>query len=325
MDVPEIRMARRLSEIMALTPPVDVFAVAREMADLHVIEIPRSLGVDGVTIDLKIPKRRPKIVVRKHQNERRMRFTAAHEVGHVVIPWHTGTIIDQTVEVHDHDSYWQMEAEANRFASELLMPTSWVLHVIAQQAAVIDAVEAVAEKANVYRHASLLKVVPLAPPGILFAIVDGDGAVVYSGKSPKTLATRPRRGARIDLETHFTSATATTEYPTHGDKRLILWEFGAGPIKCEADDPRKWQQVLDNIISELGISADAAAALRRSICAKAAYANSEMRSDRSAEAITSAITQRLESTIDHAYMREFIAHPDCMIFIKKRAATFSSK
>lgn len=60
----------------------------------------------------------------------RVIFTLAHELGHIIIPWHNGDIkcnTDNTSFKIDGVRYLDtQELEANIFASELLMPTEWV-------------------------------------------------------------------------------------------------------------------------------------------------------------------------------------------------------
>lgn len=67
--------------------------------------------------------------------EARRRFTISHEIGHLKIPWHGGSIachIDEGGASVSGDQYLR-EGEAHRFASELLMPTEWMRMVIAEE------------------------------------------------------------------------------------------------------------------------------------------------------------------------------------------------
>lgn len=60
----------------------------------------------------------------------RKRFTLAHEIGHVVIPWHTGTTAcvtdNPSVTIDQKRLIDSQEQEANVFASELLIPSDWL-------------------------------------------------------------------------------------------------------------------------------------------------------------------------------------------------------
>lgn len=126
---PEIKMARRLHKKHSLIIPVDLNNLISEYAQLIYKSIPID-GVDGVCINLKHPKKKTKIVVNNTSSNNRQRFTLAHELGHIIIPWHLGTIIDdidnKETKSGCDNPYWINEREANRFASELLMPFDWL-------------------------------------------------------------------------------------------------------------------------------------------------------------------------------------------------------
>ena len=91
---PEINLARRILARHGLSVPVDVIALARNYAEVSVEFIP--VDADGVCYDLKRSGIRPKIVLNERRPSTRLRFTAAHELGHVLIPWHTGIMVDDT-------------------------------------------------------------------------------------------------------------------------------------------------------------------------------------------------------------------------------------
>lgn len=121
---------KTLIERKGLNPPVNIEALTQQYAD--VILVPFPVDVDGVTVGLKQPGRRPRVYVNNSLPLTRRRFTLAHELGHVLLPRHVGSIVDEL----DRDTsseeprYWEMEAEANRFAAEVLMPTAWAKRVI---------------------------------------------------------------------------------------------------------------------------------------------------------------------------------------------------
>ena len=64
------------------------------------------------------------------------RFTIAHELGHIIIPWHSGVSLDNQTYRYDSDTAFyksgssrlldMQELEAHVFASELLMPYEWL-------------------------------------------------------------------------------------------------------------------------------------------------------------------------------------------------------
>ena len=126
-DFPEVKMAKRLLSKHSLQVPFIISDLVSEYASILYMVIPLE-GVDGVCLNLKTPGKKPKIILNSGITERRKNFTLAHELGHIIIPWHYGTFIDENEgNPHEIDSpYLGLEFEANRFASELLMPFDWI-------------------------------------------------------------------------------------------------------------------------------------------------------------------------------------------------------
>ncbi|GII89382.1 hypothetical protein Ssi03_73720 [Sphaerisporangium siamense] len=109
------RIAARLVAVHNLKPPVDVEALLQEYADLQILDW--SMECDGLA--LLSAERREQVFLKANAPARRRRFTAAHELGHVVIPWHVGTL---GCTEEPGASAGMEEAEANLFASHLLVP-----------------------------------------------------------------------------------------------------------------------------------------------------------------------------------------------------------
>lgn len=124
---PEVKLARRLIQKHSVKVPFDLQALVQEYAEVVYKSIPID-GVDEICLHLKTARKTPKVIVNTSASETRQNFTLAHELGHIIIPWHYGSIIDEIEEEtrNFNSPYWQMEREANRFASELLMPFDWI-------------------------------------------------------------------------------------------------------------------------------------------------------------------------------------------------------
>ncbi len=128
---PEIKMARRIIAKHSLKVPFDLYGLVSQYARITYKHFPDD-DVDGICLFLKTAGKSPKIILNANLPQTRQRFTLAHELGHIIIPWHCGNIIDET-EDEEHRSnsaatmeYWRYEREANRFASEVLMPFDWI-------------------------------------------------------------------------------------------------------------------------------------------------------------------------------------------------------
>jgi hypothetical protein len=108
--------------------PVEEWALA---LDITAIEDLETEGFEGGLIMFS-DRNSGTILVNRHSDRRRRRFTVGHELGHFLLPWHTprsgqGFLCSkQDMAVFrakpGGDRYMQMEAEANRFSAGLLMP-----------------------------------------------------------------------------------------------------------------------------------------------------------------------------------------------------------
>lgn len=118
------------------------------------------------------------------------------------------------------------EPEANRFASELLVPTCWLEPTI--QTVGTDAVGPLLkaiERADVSVWVACLRLIRLLPRGFVFAMVDLGGLVLLSGQSDDTGLSPPDVGERLDrrLLDRFAAAVEAVRY---GTRRIIWWRFG---------------------------------------------------------------------------------------------------
>lgn len=125
--LPEIKMARKIIQKHSLTVPFNLDNLINKYA-IIIYKAIQVDGVDGICLNLKTAGKTPTVIINTNSPETRQRFTLAHELGHIIIPWHLGTIIDDIDEnaVHPNTEYWKLEREANRFASELLIPFEWI-------------------------------------------------------------------------------------------------------------------------------------------------------------------------------------------------------
>ncbi|MGY0388186.1 ImmA/IrrE family metallo-endopeptidase [Nocardioides sp. WG-D5] len=124
-------VARRLADLVVtrfnLTPPVDVEALVAERADLQRMEWPFQ-DTDAIILGLGSIER-PRIFYRATKNPQRERFTLAHEMGHLTLPWHlprANCQVQSEAGLMDLSRYTS-EDEADVFASCLLLPDRWLL------------------------------------------------------------------------------------------------------------------------------------------------------------------------------------------------------
>jgi len=226
-----------------LVPPVDVEAIANELAQVTTKRFP--IDIDGLCLDIGRAGMRPKIWVNQNLRPQRRRFTLAHEIGHIIIPWHSGSIVDD-LEASDgrgRSDYYLMEGEANRFAAELLMPTDWVQRICAEVDHMNGAMRTIVEVADVSLSAAALRVMSLGPSGYIVAAVKND-VVEWSGRTSGTRVRPPPVGlSRYELGTN---ACYPPEVLDYGSTAYFWWR------EKEKETPppkpaRPWREILDDI------------------------------------------------------------------------------
>ena len=307
---PEIKLARRLTARLHLTPPIDVVSLIKRYAQFDEVSFP--VDVDGVCLNLKTPGKKPRVLINSRKPKNRRRFTAAHELGHIVIPWHVGSIIDETdVDDEGMDGYWVIEKEANRFASELLMPEAWVQAKLENTKDALSVLEHIIQDGGVSAQAARIRLMEILPAGHIVAHVD-DGAVVASCRSLGTLANQPAVGSRIDADVVFPWIQPRKREIE--SRHYVWWAFPSNMPMPSTEGTREWRDVLDEIVDDI-LPWDAKQ-FKASINGIIAGANSSMRNDRKPGAIYSACLQRLYSNaardgdvaalVNHRLFEEFI-------------------
>ena len=193
-------MAATLVERYSLLPPIDVDAVAKRFADVEVNAIPGRC--DGLVVGLHGPRSRPLILVEQRQPHTRRRFTMAHELGHVLIPWHVASdMVCDTAKspwylVEPHEAAARAnEVEANEFAAELLTPSGWLAHLIGSRGPDPGALTREVLSIGVSAQAACIRLSKVLPSGRVWAIVDAGGQIFSKRTDPRD-SYRPTPGGK---------------------------------------------------------------------------------------------------------------------------------
>lgn len=122
-----------VGEIMRQNPQMPFPVPLEDLAAVSGIERIEEMTTEGFEGMLMTnpEKSRGVIMVKANGNRQRKRFTVGHELGHYLLPWHRQTTFRCTAESIKDTAPdvkaargAEMEAEANAFSSELLMPTA---------------------------------------------------------------------------------------------------------------------------------------------------------------------------------------------------------
>ena len=242
---PVEKMAARLLARHNLTPPYDLLALARTYSNLEFLPFP--IPADGITIGIGENKR-PTILINTNAPEPRKRFTLAHELGHIFIPWHTGTIVSHIDEGLGDAKYTQMESEANSYAAELLLPTTWLIEEYQKSPNIKSFLDSTLEKTGASRDATLIKVFKVLTSPLICAQISDTGKRLTGYKT----ATAPYYDLdeRAPLTKHTFANAKESEAFSLGDRNYIIWAFEEVKFKEGEEDLREWRDILNQILYE---------------------------------------------------------------------------
>jgi hypothetical protein len=200
---PEYKIAREFSRVHALSVPVDIEGIVSKFADIESAAIPFNVDALVIRKDLRRSGNRPLVLVANRFTTRhnRYRFTLAHELGHMIIPWQPGTMFCHASITYraDDELFQQIETEANRFASELLVPYEWASNFLSCQSGTLaERVAAIAETAKVSPEVAVIAAARACHPETALLLLDSSETVTLSVASPNSTFRRPLQGAVLD-------------------------------------------------------------------------------------------------------------------------------
>lgn len=318
IDLPyEIKLAQRVINRYKLIPPVNIFDIANRWANVEIEVIP--LEVDAACFDLKSRGKQPTIILNKNRPERRVRFTLAHELGHVLIPWHRGDFIEDTSPETTAAISWK-EAEANRFASELLLPSDWVAEMAKGCEDPTKLVFDVSEIAKVSTAAAAFKVNRFLEPGYIFALLSPDFSVKSSDKSPGTFISRPSVGSLLKPESAFSRAEKYWKLDYIDGQFFCWWKIITSLSINQPVNGQDWRAILEEILHDLGEYGFDPKKVSASVNGTiGAVNNSRIHPVLSREQFAAGIFQRIWSKADNEPMyRRLLEHPKLADFLNAR-------
>lgn len=249
----EEKIARLLIRRHGLQPPIDVLALARKIADVAEERFPSD--ADGIVIGASAARLRPLILLNIDKPDTRKRFTIAHEIGHIAIPWHAGPIAcHQAVrDPQEQTIYVESEMEANRFAAELLLPEEWV-----RQQIVLDGFDV---ERNLKRLASadvsdavlVLRLSSVFPSDTAFVLVDAVGIVQVACKS-SGMFDLPKVGSKVDLQS-LDRKGRTLQQIDRGAKRLLVSRATTAPAPRvhPKDEDESVEELFKRVLTDVGL------------------------------------------------------------------------
>ncbi len=166
-------LAKRKAKQLNLTPPINVEKIINSLG-INIIEERNQYGIEAYS-ELGD---NPTIIINPEMTfyEPRKNFTLAHELGHILIPWHNGDIKcnfeDNYIKVNGKRLLDTQELEANIFASDFLMPQEWLRELIDDNVGISfdKLVNLVANKANTSIMACFYALEQVLPSGYSYFV-----------------------------------------------------------------------------------------------------------------------------------------------------------
>jgi hypothetical protein len=212
---------------------------------------------------------------------------------------------------------WEMEGEANRFASELLIPSSWASTILPSADDFGAAVSLVQDEADVSTIAGAIRLIGLAPPNHLFAYCDAAGVVLNAGRSNGTVANSPARNQELDPA--YLNKNAADRGEIHaGSSCLHWWRLADAVAISPTSDSREWREILHDVLDDLEYLCSDRHRAQQSINGVIGATNSRMRAN-SPEELLAALIQRFDSkVVEGGVFLELPHHPRFRDFLVQR-------
>ncbi|POH75365.1 ImmA/IrrE family metallo-endopeptidase [Arthrobacter glacialis] len=326
-------LASRFVQEHSLVPPVDVHALVAEYADILEQPILNSPDIDAVLLGLDSGDRR--ILLNGNRAPTRIRFTLAHELGHIALGWHIAHELvcepeesDPTVLAPRDSRQGQatadrrrQEREANAFAARILVPAEFINAI---RALPVPEMLVRLEDAQVSAYVGLRVLSEELPAGYVFALREKDDNRVECWWTSRTdvHSSHPyavpgiRKGQAVDSSAmgHELQDSGWA----HHQGRLVWW----GKTRTTIEVPEgtsNWREIRDEILSEVCSSSDSKTSLMQSL---GGVVGNLKPISQDIESIASELKMRLErkSANDGAGpMADFVAHDQFLPFVYAHA------
>lgn len=241
--------ARRLADLVVqrfdLAPPVDVASLLTSRAEVRRVQWP-STRVDAIMSGLG-HSMRPMVFYRATDNPLRERFTLAHELGHVMLPWHMpkqNCAIGSGV--LDLPKY-SPEEEADVFASCVLLPDRWLVERLHASDGDMTALLRELNEAEVSTSAALRALRRVLLAGYVFSAYAGELVIATPGTQIDGLRTEP---VAVTLDRLERGAHARGEGTLNGHP--VKWFRLSAPADLpsrDSSDERTPHQILVDAIA----------------------------------------------------------------------------
>lgn len=246
---PILKFAKRALRDFPWTIPVDIFALAQDWSTVDFVDWDYDCDalVHGLTSE------RPGIMLRTLDSvfDRRLRMTLGHELGHIIVPWHVGTITcDGSNEILETASFpaspfrlRTQESEATEFSSAVLMPFEALFRDAEEQP--LGQFFAGLDRYQTSAHATVIRLTEILRPGFIFR-----------GRYTGTLTEHYSRGTQrlpssIDRARQLREAAYESGQFSIGSKVVYWYRLAQMDDFQPVVDDRTTTQILRDVVAQV--------------------------------------------------------------------------
>lgn len=198
-----------------MTPPVDVVALLSSRAEVQRLDW--TFEVDAILIGLSAGAR-PRVYYKATSNPLRERFTLAHELAHLLLPWHLPRanchVGSGALDLADYG----LEDEADVFASCLLVPDAWLVGLVEQYHDDMSSLLEAVALAEVSTPAMLLALKRVLLAGWVFTAYGTEYCLETLGTASSALSSGlsgPDLTIALQAEAHSFGEVSVNGYPVY--------------------------------------------------------------------------------------------------------------
>jgi Zn-dependent peptidase ImmA (M78 family) len=305
-------------EALNLRPPIDVRALVQAHVQIIEEDFGPSSDCDAVLYGLHGGTIKSLLALNSGKPALRTRFTLGHELGHLLLAWHGGTISCHPHEDEGNDGQAPptaptQEQEADAFASRLLVPRRFVASIAHDS---VPTMLARLEVARVSNDAGIRSLANLLPPGHVFALLDASGTTVrswYTSAGSRNPGLRKRGqmdAAQLKSLVDESGIVRHNGWP-------VWWGRTADYMEVP-DGTADWKPILRRILADAAPGVTPQDTVWNQINAVASNANSAARG-KSKETTAARIHQSFRLRPD---FRLIVAHPEFEDFVLARTRAF---
>ncbi|MGW6655760.1 ImmA/IrrE family metallo-endopeptidase [Rhodococcus sp. NPDC055024] len=313
----------------------DIHALCNTYADVAYVQIPDD--IDAILFGLVGEPRldRPHIALNvsrignptnlaDHQR-RRLRYTIAHELGHLELSWHSGlTFCKEGGESNSEQDGFELprtESEAHLFARRILVPPSQLRQRLELQTK--EEILTALDVADVHFSVALRSLVEVLPPGHIVAATKDTG-VERSYRSFGTSVPAPIRNSSIQTNT-LNKLSERRVVGRVGGRKVYWWILPASVPLEHVEGGASAKVLIRGILDSLDLSEREFQSRRSSVAGKEGVIVNQIKSGHfwpSPEAIAALITQKVGAD---GKLAAIFGHPDFPRYVAARAVEIASQ